>query len=61
MTLQTFYARLLQNEDLGDALYYPTPEVKIGDVAYFTGITYHRCFNVFELSQEVQQTLNCAD
>jgi hypothetical protein len=56
MTLQTSYARLLQNEGLGDAVYYPTPEMKIGDVAYFTGVTYHRCFNVFELSQEVTKT-----
>jgi len=48
-------------EGLGDGVYQPTSDVNIGDVAYFTENTYHRCFNVFELSDEVFDTRNRPD
>lgn len=53
MSVQNSYARLLQGADLGDAVYYPTPNINIGDVAYFAGTTYHLYFNVFQLRPEV--------
>lgn len=50
---QYAYAKLLRKEGLGDGLYYPTRIAKLGDVAYFSGTTYHTRFNVFTLDEEV--------
>ena len=56
MSAQNSYAKLLQEMGLGDGMFFPRPDVKIGDVAYFTGSTYHVCFNVFELSPNVSES-----
>jgi hypothetical protein len=50
---QKAYAGLLKSAGLGEALYYPSTDVRIGDVGYFTDTTYHCIVNVFELSEEV--------
>lgn len=53
MSVAKKYAKLLRKADLGDALYYPSVDVKVGDVAYFRGSTYHLVMNVLEISPEV--------
>lgn len=50
---QNSYARLLHRADLGEGLLFPTTDVEIGDVAYFTGGTYVAFFNAFQISQAV--------
>lgn len=55
---QDSYARLLKGIDLGVAVYFPSRDIKIWDVAYFTGSTHHRLFNVFEIDREVSDCYN---
>src|SRR5579862_1189580 len=57
MSSQDSYSTLLQGEGLGDGLYYPNPDVRLGDVAYFTDVTYHILFNVFQLTSTVRPGL----
>ena len=55
---QDAYAKLLKtdptNIDWGDGLYQPSPEPKIGDVAFFYKGTYHSKFNVWEMTEKVR-------
>jgi hypothetical protein len=55
MDAQTGYAKLLQEEGLGDGLFYPSREARIGDVAYFEGPTYKTWFNIFDPTHQVNQ------
>ena len=49
----------MEGENLGDALYRPTFQAEIGDIAYFDGGTYHVLFNAYRMTEQV--TLPDAD
>jgi hypothetical protein len=53
MSTQNRYASLLSHLGMGEGLHTPDPTVQIGDVAYFQDTTYNLCFNIFDLSAEV--------
>ena len=56
---QWAYAKLLKqvNDEVGDGLYYPTEEPRIGDVAYFDMGEYRTKFNAYQMNRVVRLSL----